>query len=406
MLIPSTWDTIAAHDYDEVRVRSIASAASAGMPLKTQADRVALRDAVNAALVSGLGSWVLGWTSAANDGGFVTAYCCPNHTFKPGTNVVEVVTAAVDEWHHVIVELDSLFREVRLSTAGLEEGEIVRQAASALLPWVLDKTQANDSWYRSFQDVLCWYLGAAVNEYAEEQISLLLEGRFESWVEPSEKTSNEVFDELSRIALQREPSDALEAWLKHRPSRIGLLGRSHVPPPVQQDAHTLYIEKHDASRSPARASRMKRALFLARKDAKAGRELTFERLCAWQRVVLDVKGVGFREGEAYAHGGRQRYGLKPGTPKQFRHALAEASASTDDPVTRAARVYLDICFFHPFDDGNARAARLALDYVLTRASLALHTTEPVFLVAKSGLDRQHPWAFRNIIDQLAGKKAF
>jgi Fic/DOC family len=30
-----------------------------------------------------------------------------------------------------------------------------------------------------------------------------------------------------------------------------------------------------------------------------------------------------------------------------------------------ARVPFDVCFYHPFPDGNARAARLALDHVLT-----------------------------------------
>lgn len=43
------------------------------------------------------------------------------------------------------------------------------------------------------------------------------------------------------------------------------------------------------------------------------------------------------------------------------------------PVTaRAARAYLDICFFHPFDDGNARSAFLILLFVLAREGITLN----------------------------------
>ncbi|MFI1153336.1 Fic family protein [Streptomyces sp. NPDC020817] len=42
------------------------------------------------------------------------------------------------------------------------------------------------------------------------------------------------------------------------------------------------------------------------------------------------------------------------------------------PLTaRAARAYLDVRFFHPFDDGNARSAFLALVFVLAREGVAL-----------------------------------
>ncbi|MET7621918.1 hypothetical protein [Streptomyces sp. NPDC005408] len=33
--------------------------------------------------------------------------------------------------------------------------------------------------------------------------------------------------------------------------------------------------------------------------------------------------------------------------------------------------YLDVCFFHPFGDGNARSAFLALIFVLDREGVAL-----------------------------------
>ncbi|MFF1568236.1 Fic family protein [Streptomyces sp. NPDC058293] len=40
-------------------------------------------------------------------------------------------------------------------------------------------------------------------------------------------------------------------------------------------------------------------------------------------------------------------------------------------AARAARAYLDVSFFHPFDDGNARSALLALLFVLAREGITL-----------------------------------
>jgi prophage maintenance system killer protein len=37
-------------------------------------------------------------------------------------------------------------------------------------------------------------------------------------------------------------------------------------------------------------------------------------------------------------------------------------------------IYLDVCFFHPFDDGNARSAFLAALFVLVREGIVLEST--------------------------------
>ncbi|WP_425244680.1 Fic family protein [Streptomyces citrinus] len=69
------------------------------------------------------------------------------------------------------------------------------------------------------------------------------------------------------------------------------------------------------------------------------------------------------------------------TARQFSSCLAEATRSeTDEPLpARAARVYLDICFFHPFDDGNGRAALLALGHVLAREDVILDEVGPLHI---------------------------
>ncbi|WP_189912906.1 Fic family protein, partial [Streptomyces albogriseolus] len=56
-------------------------------------------------------------------------------------------------------------------------------------------------------------------------------------------------------------------------------------------------------------------------------------------------------------------------------------------TARAARAYLDICFFHPFDDGNARSAFLALVFVLAREGVAL---EAVGLLRRVTFEADHP----------------
>lgn len=75
-----------------------------------------------------------------------------------------------------------------------------------------------------------------------------------------------------------------------------------------------------------------------------------------------------------AEGGRERYGIGPETQDQFNACLAQSEFDPNHPLSvsvRAACVYLDVCFFHPFDDGNARSAFLAALFVLAREGIVL-----------------------------------
>ncbi|MFF4221180.1 hypothetical protein [Streptomyces nondiastaticus] len=97
----------------------------------------------------------------------------------------------------------------------------------------------------------------------------------------------------------------------------------------------------------------------------------------WQRTVLGQDFVGFRTMPAFAKGGRERYGLAPDTRARFERCLSE-SAQPDLPLpSRTARTYLDILFFHPFEDGNARAAMLASAFVLAREGILLDQVHPL-----------------------------
>lgn len=130
-------------------------------------------------------------------------------------------------------------------------------------------------------------------------------------------------------------------------------------------------------RDPARAERLLAAYAVARADAARRAPLDFALLAGWQREVLAVPEAPFRVGDAYAKAGRERYGLTPRTRADFASCLREATDPALPPAARAARAYLDVAFFHPFADGNARAALLTLVHVLAREEIVLPEVGPL-----------------------------
>ncbi|MFI1480926.1 Fic family protein [Streptomyces sp. NPDC020747] len=97
----------------------------------------------------------------------------------------------------------------------------------------------------------------------------------------------------------------------------------------------------------------------------------------WQRTVLNRASADFRTTTAFAKGGRERYGLASDTRARFERCLSESVQPDLALPSRAARTYLDVLFFHPFEDGNARAAMLALAFVLARETTPLDQVHPL-----------------------------
>ncbi|MGW1991315.1 Fic family protein [Embleya sp. NPDC001921] len=97
----------------------------------------------------------------------------------------------------------------------------------------------------------------------------------------------------------------------------------------------------------------------------------------WQRTVLGRSTAGFRTMPAFAKGGLERYGLAPDTHALFERCLADSACPDPSLPSRAARAYLDVLFFHPFEDGNARAAMLAPAFVLAREGVSLDQVHPL-----------------------------
>ena len=172
--------------------------------------------------------------------------------------------------------------------------------------------------------------------------------------------------------------DDLQTWLSVRAQVAWNQATEDLAGPIRgrRDAIDAAVAR-DESGDPTRGERMRTAWRSVQEDAAAGRALSFDLMAGWQRTVLGRGDVAFRDLPAFAKGGRERYGLHAGTPGDFDRCLAQATA-TDVPLpARAARAYLDVCFFHPFDDGNGRAALLAMAFVLAREQVFLDEVGPV-----------------------------
>ncbi|EWC58765.1 hypothetical protein UO65_5942 [Actinokineospora spheciospongiae] len=158
------------------------------------------------------------------------------------------------------------------------------------------------------------------------------------------------------------------------------------------------IDTHDHARSPRRAAGLRTALTLLRADASAGRDLSMDLLAGWQRHVL-AEPAPLRTGPAFAKNGHERYDWHVDLRDRLDVFLAEAADGPPLPA-RAARAYLDVCFHHPFADGNARAAFLALTFILARAGITLDHVGPIRRVARFADDPTGALAFAQLIATL------
>ncbi|WP_234340451.1 Fic family protein [Streptomyces sp. TP-A0875] len=176
-----------------------------------------------------------------------------------------------------------------------------------------------------------------------------------------------------------QPKDSLADWLLIRPeiSWPSWRGASPVSGAPARDGFRSFFMATRGGRDSGGTARVLTALDVAFADAEQGRPLAFALMAKWQRTVLGHDLVGFRTMPAFAKGGRERYGLAPDTQMLFEHCLSESVQPNLPLPSRAARAYLDVLFFHPFEDGNARAAMLALAFVLAREGVLLDQVHPL-----------------------------
>ncbi|MFF6995199.1 Fic family protein [Streptomyces sp. NPDC008313] len=175
--------------------------------------------------------------------------------------------------------------------------------------------------------------------------------------------------------------DDLQTWLRVRSQIAWERSSEDLTGPIRgrRDGVELAADARDKPDEATRGEGMRAAWRLVQADAAAARSLGFSLVAEWQKCVLGRPTIKFRTLPAYAKGGRERYGLRAETPLLFEEYLTQATAvDSDVPLpARSARAYLDVCFFHPFDDGNGRAALLTLAFVLAREGIYLDEVGPL-----------------------------
>jgi hypothetical protein len=355
-------------------------------------------DETDRALIAAYGLWAVGWRWSISEGGPMTADCWPD------------INAALGNWREWLELLAQAFSALDAKTANLPIAWRIELAATRLLAMVTERTDCDESWYRTFITTIAWYVERLVPEHElGRAVEQALAGRFRSWVAPDEDTAKAMFGQLGAeleqiVAAPLATEDATRAWelTRRRVEWSYASEPSHAT--ATTDGHLAYIEARDRPRDDQRATRLLEALSQVRASARRGEPLTMALLSRWQKRVLGLAAEpGFRTSDAYAKGGRERYGFGPRVEQDFERCLAQANDASLGAAARAARVYLDICFFHPFDDGNARAARLALDHVLTSAGLALLVADPVFAFSRWADDDLEAYGLRFTLERMVGQ---
>ncbi|MFI2200309.1 Fic family protein [Streptomyces sp. NPDC020192] len=349
-------------------------------------------DAMSYALAERYGRWVVGWRWAHDegdfDGGPVGSWCCPQHSITTPEETLERVVAALCEWRAWLESLAGWFAAYPLELAGIEDQRILWEcAAHNLILQVVDRTGCGSGWYGHCRQVLDWFLSrwGVAPAAAQDAIDQAIGGRFHSWTGPDTVLVHDIAERLARTlrpedgAGPTEPPvrDHLEQWLAVRETvawHEAPAGGGDGPVTPSRDGAAENIRAFDGALDPARAEGLLTALDRLRADAAHSAPLDVELLSGWQQYVLGTpQPPAFRTLPAFAKGGRERYGISPGTRARLDACLAESAEGDGSlPLTaRAARAYLDVCFFHPFDDGNARSAFLALVFVLAREGVTL-----------------------------------
>ncbi|MEU7469954.1 Fic family protein [Streptomyces sp. NPDC044984] len=350
-------------------------------------------DAMSQALAEHYGRWTVGWRWAHDegdfDGGPVGSWCCPRDSITTPEETLTRVVAALCEWREWLESLAGWFDAYPLDLTEVEDQRILwERAARNLILQVTDRTGCGSGWHGHCRQVLTWFLSrwGVAPDLAQELVDEAIGGRFASWTGPDPLL---VEDVAERLALSLRPDDGarsaepapdhLERWLAVRatvPWHEAPDGGGDEPVTPSRDGAAEDIRTFDGALDPVRARGLLAALELLRADAARGALLDFELLQRWQQHVLGTpQPPPFRDLPAFAKRGRERYGISPDTRARLDACLAESARHVERPLpltARAARAYLDVCFFHPFDDGNARSAFLALLFVLAREGVALN----------------------------------
>lgn len=159
----------------------------------------------------------------------------------------------------------------------------------------------------------------------------------------------------------------------------------HLPTPVRALRDGFAVHATIGDHQP-RQSLLLAAYDDVRCTAVTGVGLTPQLTARWNAILRGIPAAGFRRCPAFAKNGRDRYGLHADTQQRYESCLSEAADPTIPVAARAARVYLDVAFFHPYDDGNARLGGLVMHFVLLRAGVELDEVHPILTTVRRADD--------------------
>ncbi|MEU0560256.1 Fic family protein [Dactylosporangium sp. NPDC006015] len=411
-------------------VRAVAPAGGVPAPLQYEPGRGFGRAADEArwdwqramtlALVERYGSWACGWTAQMGgrtaDGALILRWSGARDSITTPEETLAAVAGALLDWRVFLEDLAGLFaRHLPLPAEPRAAFVAWEATAAGLVATVAARSGADEHWFPMCTLALKWFLAVAEvpGDGHDALVDAAIGGRFWSYVSPLGAEVGDAAESLA-AALTGVTPPADDAWPDTWPQDWPSLRSTELPaaaraprraePPVVPDTLAAWRQVRRAARwehaaghvaGPARTARdgiaehlAKRkygagralvALQLVRADAAEGGPLTFARLETWQREVLAVATAPFRTTSAWARAGRERYAYHDELPAAFDACLAEATDPAVPLPSRAARVYLDVLFFHPFADGNGRSAALALYFVLAREGVVLDRAAPLLM---------------------------
>jgi hypothetical protein len=194
--------------------------------------------------------------------------------------------------------------------------------------------------------------------------------------------------------------DQLTAWLQAREQVLWRDVVPHLPTSIHavRDGFTAHAR---IGRDPRRQSLLLAAYDDVRCAAATSPGLTPNMTARWNGILRGIPTPDFRRGPAYAKNGRERYGLHADTQQRYESCLSEATDSAIPVAARAARAYLDVAFFHPYDDGNARLGGLVLHFVLLGARVELDEVGPILTTVRRADDSEGAAGLARLVHGIA-----
>ncbi|MFJ6166866.1 Fic family protein [Micromonospora orduensis] len=422
-----------------------------GSQLVGRSDVDRWRETVSHGLVDRYGRWASGWCWSQGegdyDGGPVNGWCCASDSISSPEETLALVADSLVQWRVWLEDLAERFdRFLPLPDPDESPHALVvawEVAVAQLVNLTVDRTSSDSGWHSHCKTVLSWFLvGAGVPE--DRHVTLIddaIGGRFRSWVQPSAADVNDVAERLAQQLVAQSVADPPpsfvhardnwpDTWPQGWPSSRTTTRQARNPQvrrPEGRNADDLAtwetvrvrvdwatasepvsgpvrtgedaIAEH-AARRPTNGAQLATAVEQAGQAAAAGGPLTFALLARWQGTLLSVPPPGFRDGPAWAKGGRERYYWHAELPARFEACLLAATEDDLPLPSRAARVYLDVAFFHPFDDGNARSAMLALYFVLAREGVILDRAAPLLKTVRQAHDKYGAAGLAKLVELL------